>query len=112
VYVLVANGSAAVCEADDCTSLEVRIAPGDYAGVPDALTASGLGRWDGGAEVDLTVQGLHALAHATATAPDWEQRWTAMLAHAARSGWLAADGSTVRAHIAADSGTSSADRSG
>lgn len=112
MYVLVANGSASMREADDCTSLEVRIASGDRLGVTDALTSSGLGRWDGGTEVDLTVQRLHALADATATAPDWEQRWAAMLAYAARSGWLAPDGSTVRAHVvAASDEASSANRS-
>lgn len=108
MYVLVTDGSAAVHEADDCTSLEVRIDAGDRAGVGDALTIAGLGRWDGDSEADLTVQGLHALAHATATAQDWEQRWAAMLAYADRSGWLAADGSTVRAHVVGASDVESA----
>jgi hypothetical protein len=108
VYVLVTDGSAAVHEADDCTSLELRIEASDRAGVTDALISAGLGRWDGGSEVDLNVQGLHALAHARATAPDWEQRWAAMLAYADRSGWLAADGSTVRAHVVGASDAESA----
>jgi hypothetical protein len=99
VYVLVVDGSTDVREADDCTSLEVRVATNGVAGVSAALTASGLGRWDGGTEVDLAVGRLHALAQATATTPDWEQRWVAMLAYAARSGWLSADETTVRAHV-------------
>jgi hypothetical protein len=103
VYVLVADGSADVHEADDCTSLEVRIAADE--GASDALAASGLGRWDGGTEVDLAVGTLHALARATARAPGWEDRWAAMVAYAARSGWLSADKTTVRAHIVAGTAT-------
>jgi hypothetical protein len=96
VYVLVSNQSASVCEADDCTSLSVRIAAAEDA---DALTEAGLGQWSGEEEMDLDVAQLHVLAAAAATLPDWEQRWTAMIDYAARSGWLAPDRSTVRAHL-------------
>lgn len=108
MYVLVTDGSAAVHEADDCNSLDVRIEASDRAGVADALNSAGLGSWDGGPDVDLIVQGLYALAHATTTAQDWEQRWAAMLGYAARSGWLAPDGSTVRAHVVGPSDAESA----
>ena len=96
MYVLVSNGSAAIYEADDCTSLEVRMDPAEDS---TALAAAGLGQWSGTGEIDLTVGGLHFLARAAATLPDWEERWTKMIAYAARSGWLAPDGSTVRAHV-------------
>jgi hypothetical protein len=105
VYVLVADGSADVRDADDCTSLEVRIAADDSADLSGALAASGLGSWAGGTEVDLVVDGLHALAHSAATTPDWAQRWTAMLSYAAGKGWLSPDGATVRAHVVTDPAT-------
>src|ERR1700759_2105268 len=96
VYVLVSNGSATVYEADDCTSLEVRI---DAAEDSATLTKAGLGRWDGAGEVALAVDRLRSLAKASATLPDWDQRWMAMIDYAARKGWLAPDGTTVRAHV-------------
>jgi hypothetical protein len=105
VYVLVADGSAGVRDADDCTSLEVRIAAKGGPGAGDGLTASGLGHWDGGTEVDLVIEDLHALAAAAATAPDWADRWVAMLAYAARRGWLSPDETTVRAHVVAGTPT-------
>jgi hypothetical protein len=96
MYVLVSNEAVAVYEADDCTSLEVRMDAGEDS---SALAAAGLGQWDGAGEIDLTVARLHSLVRSAATVPDWERRWTAMIAYAARSGWLAHDGSTVRAHV-------------
>jgi hypothetical protein len=99
VYVLVTDSAADVCDADDCTSLEVRIEAANSA----ALVTAGLGEWNGEDEIDLNLARLHALAGAAATTPDWEQSWTAMVAYAERKGWLAADGSTVRAHIASES---------
>jgi hypothetical protein len=96
MYLLVSNGSAQVYEADDCTSLEVRI---DAAEDCATLARNGLGHFDGAGEIDLTVDWLHTLARESATLPEWEQRWTAMIDYAARKGWLATDGLTVRAHV-------------
>jgi hypothetical protein len=96
MYLLVSNGTAKVCDADDCASLEVRL---DAVEDSDALARAGLGRWDGAGEIDLFVGRLRTLARASATVPDWELRWSAMIDYAARSGWLAPDGSTVRAHV-------------
>ena len=96
MFVRVSNGSVNVYEADDCTSLEVRV---DEAESSAALSAAGLGDWAGTSEMDLNVAALHALARAAATLPDWEERWTAMLAYAERHDWLGPNGDTVRAHI-------------
>ena len=34
--------------------------------------------------------------------PDWEQKFDAMIAYAARKGWLSEDGTKVRAHLEAE----------
>jgi hypothetical protein len=103
VYVLVTQSRAEVLEPDDCTRLEVRIEAPDNAAAA-TLNDSDLGAWDGSGQVVLDVAGLRAHAAAGPVAPDWPQRWDAMLSYAADKGWLTEDGGGVRAHITAGSG--------
>jgi hypothetical protein len=100
MYIHIADGSALVCNGDDCTSLDVRVASQQRDTVDPALRASGLGRWDGSAataEIDLAA--LHSAAAASAIGQDWSERWDRMVAYAARHDWLTTDGRGVHAHF-------------
>jgi hypothetical protein len=97
IVVLRADG-ATVRDADDCGRLHLETGLDDEA-VRAALTTTGTGRLadDGTAWLDLGV--LRGRAEAAATAPDWTERWTAMVAYAERKGWLSADGRAVQVHL-------------
>jgi hypothetical protein len=99
VYVLVNDNSATLHEADDCTSLDVRVAAAERDSLDAKLRAARLGTWDGGAETDLDVARLRNLAQQAATLPDWSGRWDAMIGYATTKGWVSAEGGTVRAHV-------------
>jgi hypothetical protein len=99
VYVLVNGNSAAVHEADDCTSLDVRVTAAERDSLDATLRAARLGSWDGGAETDLDLVRLQDLARRAATLPDWSARWETMIGYATTKGWVSADGRTVRAHV-------------
>ena len=64
-----------------------------------ALATTGTGEIhdDGTALLDVAV--LRSLAALTPTAPDWPQRWNAMLEDAGRHGRLSADGRSVRVPV-------------
>jgi hypothetical protein len=85
--------------ADDCTSLDVRVAPDLRPSLDEALRHAALGGWDGNAEADLYLAELRRRAAAAGVSPGWVQRWDDMIAYAAQRGWLSADGTTVRAHV-------------
>lgn len=97
VVTLAADG-ALVQDADDCRRLHVETVL-DPAGLRSALQRTGTGHAgdDGTVWLDLAV--LRSRAQLAATAPDWADRWTAMVAVAERSGWLSEDGRSVRAHV-------------
>jgi hypothetical protein len=98
VIVQLSAGSARVAEADDCTRLHVTTSlPADA--VDDALRGSGLGRLDSDENVLLDRETLRTRARAAAGAPDWDERWAAMIGHARSKGWLTADDVAVRAHV-------------
>jgi hypothetical protein len=92
-----------VREADDCTRLSVSTAlPADE--VDAALARSGAGtRSPGASDLLLDVASLHQRARMSASAADWESRWTAMIGYAASRGWLTDDQSAVRAHVESSS---------
>jgi hypothetical protein len=100
VYVEVRGEQAEVRDPDNCQALDVRIWTGDRLGVDAALRAAGLGGWDGGAEADLSIAGLHAAAAGGRVGPDWPDRWHAMVRYAEVKGWLSPDGVHLRAHLA------------
>ena len=99
MYVEVRGDRADVLDADDCRALDVRVGRADRPHLDRALRAAGLGTWDGGAEAELTIAGLHAAASGGEVGNDWQQRWDDMVSYAAAKGWLTADGSGVRAHL-------------
>lgn len=99
MYIVVTAAGVHVGAPDDCTSLDVRAAPGSRPSLDEALRRSLLGTWDGGTEADLDVTELRSRAAAGDVSPDWAQRWEAMIVYARRKGWLSGDGTTVRAHV-------------
>jgi hypothetical protein len=99
VYVTVTAAGVQIGAAADCTSLDVRAAPGLRSSLDEALRQARLGRWDGGDEADLDVAELRRRAVAEGVPPGWTRRWDDMIAYAARRGWLSPDATTVRAHV-------------
>jgi hypothetical protein len=99
VFVAVTAAGVRVEDADDCTSLDVRVTADARLSLDEAIRGSQLGTWDGGAEADLRLAELRSRAAAGDVAPDWARRWEAMIAYAGRKGWLSHDGTTVRAHV-------------
>lgn len=102
MIVRVVDGQARVEEGDDCTRLHV-VTTGRTAAdrsTDSALKADGLGFLADPATAQLSVDRLRAAASAQGVAADWPARWEAMLGYARGRGWLSADGSLVRAHIA------------
>jgi hypothetical protein len=99
VYVEVRGAYAQVGDADNCQALDVRVVGGDRGQVDAALRAAGLGRWDGAAEAELSVSGLHDAAAVAGVGADWPERWAAMMRYAESKGWLTADGTHLRAHL-------------
>lgn len=99
MYVVVRGERADVHDTDNCRALDVRVAAADRLHLDRALRSAGLGGWNGGAEAELTVAGVHAAASRGDVGADWQQRWDEMISYAAAKGWLTADGSGVRAHL-------------
>jgi hypothetical protein len=104
MYVKVAGTPArpelSVEENDDCTRLHVVTEELDEAAVRAVLAGGGLGRPGAPGRVWLDVAALRARSRGAA--PDWPERFDAMIAYAEGSGWLSPDGNLVTAHIAAN----------
>lgn len=98
MVVTLAVDGAVVADADDCTRLRLATAL-DGPVLRTALQGTGTGELapDGAVWLDLAV--LRSRAQIAATAPDWPQRWDAMVAGAERSGRLSVDGRAVRVHV-------------
>lgn len=99
MYVTVTAAGVRLGAADDCSALDVRVDADIRPSLDETLRRAQLGSWGGGAEAELHVAELRARAAAGDVSPDWAQRWSAMIAYAARSGWLSDDGTIVRAHV-------------
>lgn len=89
---------ALVTDADDCGRLHLETA------LPDrrlrvALRETGTGELGPDGSVWLDVAVLRSRAQLSATAPDWADRFAAMIAYAERKGWLSPDGHAVQAHV-------------
>jgi hypothetical protein len=64
-----------------------------------ALTTTGTGELSGDGTALLDVAVLRSLAVMSPTAPDWSQRWEAMIADTRRRGLLSPDGRSVRVPV-------------
>lgn len=102
MYVKVAGSPAdptvTVEEGDDCTRLHVAAVEFDEATTGAMLNRSGLGRPGAPGHMWLDIAVLRARSHTGA--PDWPERFDAMIAYAEREGWLDPSGKLVAAHVA------------
>ncbi|MBW0116961.1 hypothetical protein [Pseudonocardia abyssalis] len=98
MYVTLAADGAVVADADDCTRLHLATTL-DGSALRAALRDTGTGQLAPDGAVWLDVAVLRSRAQIVATAPDWPQRWDAMVGYAQKAGWLSEDGRTVRVHI-------------
>jgi hypothetical protein len=64
-----------------------------------ALITTGTGELSGDGTALLDVAVLRSLAVMSPTAPDWSQRWEAMIADTRRRGLLSPDGRSVRVPV-------------
>ena len=93
-------------DAADLTSLTVSVpSPGDLPLAADAVTPDLGVITEDGMHVLLRCEALRRLAGPLADQPSWQSGYSAMLAYAGRQGWLTPDGSAVRAHCTATSGS-------
>jgi hypothetical protein len=65
----------------------------------ERLQAAGLGRLTGDDDAVIDVAALRRAAEPQSSAPDWSQRWDAMLDHARSKGWLSEDGGSLQVHV-------------
>ncbi|MFC4949848.1 hypothetical protein [Pseudonocardia sp. GCM10023141] len=98
MIVRIAAAGAVVLDADDCTRLHVETDL-DVEALAKALAETGSGTPADAESVWLDVGVLRSRAQLLVDAPDWPQRWEAMIGYAQRKGWLSPDGHSVQAHI-------------
>lgn len=96
--VTLAADGAVVQDADDLGRLRLRTDL-DPDGVRVALRTTGTGAPIDDDTVWLDVAVLRSRAQLIATDPDWPQKWSAMIAHAERKGWLSEDGHALQVHV-------------
>ncbi len=70
----------------------------------EVLQRSGLGRMQDAGIAQLDVAALRAAAEPRATAPDWPNRWDAMVEQARSEGRLLADGASIRVQVESAAG--------
>jgi hypothetical protein len=99
VYLEIRGDRVQVHDADDCGSLDIRVAAAARSQLDRTLRDAELGRWAGGPDAELNVVGLRDAAGAAGVGADWGERWDSMLAYARAKGWLSADGSHLAAHL-------------
>jgi hypothetical protein len=98
VIVRLSAAGAVVQDPDDLGDLRLETDL-DADGVRTALASTGTGELDDEGTVLLDVAVLRSLAVLAPTAPDWSQRWKAMLEDTERRGLLSADGRSVRVPV-------------
>ena len=95
---------ARVVHVDDLGRLHLALGEVTDEEAAEVLERAGLGRFTDSETAVLDVAALHAAAQPRSTAPDWQARWDAMIAHARSQGWLSEDGSTVQVHVESAAG--------
>jgi hypothetical protein len=98
VIVRLSAAGAVVQDPDDLADLRLETDL-DADGVRTALATTGTGELHDDSTALLDVAVLRSLAVMSPTAPDWPQRWTAMIGEARRLGRVSADGRSVRVPV-------------
>jgi hypothetical protein len=97
------DGEVGVVEGEDCKRLHLQATGLSVTDVGGALERAGVGRLTEDGDAFINLEWLHEAAFAASGAtPDWPTRWEGMIAFAASSGWLSADGIDVRVHCKYD----------
>jgi hypothetical protein len=102
MYILVTTKAGAphvtLEEPDDCTRFHVAIQELSNEQATELLVSEGVGKAGTDQHAWITVSAIRERAQG-GVAPDWPQRFDAMLAYAERKGWLSEDKAFIRGHI-------------
>jgi hypothetical protein len=88
-----------VADVDDLTRLHLAVGALTDEDVDSALRDAGMGRLVDGDTGVLDIAALRAAAESKATAPDWAERFDAMVTMAEGKGWTADDGAGLHVHV-------------
>ena len=95
---------ARVVDIDDLGRLHLALGEVTDEEAAEALERAGLGRLRDADTGFLDAAALRAAAEPRATAPDWADRWDAMVAGAREKGWLSEDGASLQVHVESAAG--------
>ena len=88
-----------VADVDDLTRLHLAVGAVTDEEADAALRAAGMGRLTDGDTGVVSVAALRAAAEPRSSAPDWAERFDAMVIFAAEKGWTADDGTGLQVHV-------------
>jgi len=95
---------ARVVDVDDLARLHLALGEVTDEEADEVLQSAGLGRFQDADTAFLDAAALRAAAEPRATAPDWADRWDAMVAGARAKGWLSEDGASLQVHVESAAG--------
>jgi hypothetical protein len=93
-----------VVDVDDLGRLHLALGEVTDEEADEALRAAGLGHLRDAGTGLLDTAALRANAGAQASAPDWGERFDAMVAQARARGWVEDDGATLQVHVESAAG--------
>jgi hypothetical protein len=95
---------ARVVDVDNLSRLHLALGEVTDEEASDVLETAGLGRILDADTAYLDAAALRTAAEVRATAPDWADRWEAMVAGAREKGWLSEDGARIQVHVESAAG--------
>jgi hypothetical protein len=95
---------ARVVDVDNLSRLHLALGEVTDEEASDVLESAGLGRILDADTAYLDAAALRTAAEVRATAPDWADRWEAMVAGAREKGWLSEDGARLQVHVESAAG--------
>ena len=95
---------ARVVDVDNLTALHLALGEVTDEEAAEVLEHSGLGRFHDSTTAFLDAAALRAAAEPRATAPDWADRWDAMVAGARSKGELSEDGASLKVRVVSAAG--------
>ena len=93
-----------VVDVDDLTRLHLALGEVTDEEADQVLREAGLGRLQDAQTGFVGIEALHAAAAPQSSAPDWAQRWEAMVATARDKGWVGDDGASLQVHVESAAG--------
>ena len=88
-----------VVDVDNLTALHLALGEVTDEEAAEVLERAGLGRFQDADTAFLDAAALRAAAEPRAAAPDWADRWDAMVARARSKGWVSDDGASLQVRI-------------